>query len=152
MSKKISTSLAAIAACALFACADGEAPADTSTTSDTDQTEPTPLSNEGRDPGPRTADDRGSIESANGASARAISFNHPEPHGLTIPALDLSSGRAHTYELSLGGGALGELHTHAVSLTADQLSVLRDGGELIVESGAGGSKGAHTHTVTISRR
>lgn len=152
MSKTFTTGLAAIAACALFACAGGEDVVDTSTASEA--TEPTtPLSDDdGRDDGPRTADGREQLESANGATARAISFNHPQPHGLLIPALDLSSGRLHNYQLSLGGGALGERHTHGITLTADQLSVIGDGGEVTVESGVGGSKGAHTHAVTISRR
>ena len=150
MSKAIMTGLAAVAACALFACANGDEAADTTTTAN-DQTEPTPLSDD-REPAPRTADEREKLESANGATARAISFNHPEPHTLTIPALDLSGVRGATYQLSLGGGALGELHTHEVVLTGDQLSAIRDGAELNIESGVGGSKGAHTHTVTISRR
>jgi hypothetical protein len=55
-------------------------------------------------------------------------------------------------QLSLGGGALGELHTHDVDLDAQQLAAIRDGAELTVESGVGGSKGAHTHSVTIARR
>jgi hypothetical protein len=153
MSKAFTTGLAAFAACALFACAGGGMVTDGSSdpSTDTDNTEPTLLSDETRDT-PRTADDRDQLESANGATARAISFNHPEPHTLTIPALDLASGRAHTYQLSLGGGALGELHTHDVVLSPAALSQLRDGAELNVESGVGGSKGAHTHTVTISRR
>lgn len=152
MSKAFTMGLSTIAACALFACAEGEGAVDTSSTSDTTPTEPTPLSDEGREQGPRTADDRDQIASANGASARAISFNHPEPHTLIVPALDLQSGRLHIYQLTLGGGALGELHTHDVTLTGEQLAILRDGGEVSVESGAGGSKGIHTHTVTIARR
>jgi hypothetical protein len=151
MSKAFTTGLATIAACALFACADGNTDVDTSTTSDTNPVEPTPLSDD-REEGPRTADDRGQIASANGASASAISFNHPEPHTLLVPALDLQSGRTHVYQLTQGGGALGELHTHDVTLSGEQLSILRDGGEVSVESGAGGSKGLHTHTVTIARR
>jgi hypothetical protein len=151
MSKAFSMGLVAIAACALVACADGDDVVDTSTANDTDQTEPTLFRDDNAE-APRTADKREQLESANGATARAISFNHPEPHALVIPALDLWSGRDGTFYLSEGGGALGELHTHAVSLTRDQLSAIRDGAELSVESGVGGSKGAHTHTVTISRR
>jgi hypothetical protein len=151
MSKAFSMGFAAIAACALFACADGDDVVDTSTASDTDQTEPT-LFRDDKEETPRTADEREQLASANGATARAISFNHPEPHTLTIPALDLSSGRGGKFSLTLGGGALGERHTHDVMLSRDQLSAIRDGAELSVESGAGGSKGAHTHTVTISRR
>jgi hypothetical protein len=143
--------LVAIAACALVACADGDAVVDTSTSSDTDETEPT-LFRDDKPNAPRTADSREQLETANGASALAISFNHPEPHALVIPALDLSSGRDGTFYLSEGGGALGELHTHAISLTRDQLAAIGDGAELNVESGVGGSKGAHTHTVTIARR
>lgn len=152
MSKAFTTGLAAIAACALFACAGGDEVAETSTASDTTQTEPTLFSENNGPETPRTADEREQLESANGASARVISFNHPEPHGLVIPALDLSSGRLHNYQLSLGGGALGERHTHGITLTPEQLSVIRDGGDVTVESGVGGSKGAHTHTVTFSRR
>lgn len=152
MTKAFTTGLAALAACALFACSDGDM-VGTSTDTDTDGTEPTLFAgeNEGEN-GPRTSDDRDELASANGAVARSISYNHPEPHTLTITALDLASGRAGVFHLSLGGGALGERHTHDVELSALQLSTLRDGAELIVESGVGGAKGAHTHTVTISRR
>ena len=149
MGKAIMTGLAAVAACALFACASGDDVVDTA--NDTNTTDPSPLSDD-RAPAPRTADERETLESANGATARSISYNHPEPHTLTIPALDLASARGGTYQLSLGGGALGELHTHDVALTGAQLSAIRDGAELNIESGVGGSKGAHTHTVTISRR
>ena len=152
MSNAITMSLAALAACALFACADGSDDG-SSTTSETSPNEPTALIDEngGQARGPRTTDQREDLESANGAAARAISYNHPEPHTLSITALELSSGRAGVFELSLGGGALGELHTHQVMLDAQQLAAIRDGAELSVESGAGGSK-AHTHTVTIGRR
>jgi hypothetical protein len=151
MSKAFTSSLAAIAASALFACAGGDEVVETSTASETN--EPTLFSDDtGAGDTPRTADEREQLESANGAVARAITFNHPEPHALTIPALDLSSGRSVTYHLSLGGGALGERHSHDVVLTRDELSAIRDGAALSVESGVGGSKGAHTHTVTISRR
>lgn len=151
MNKAIMTGLAAVTACALFACASGDDVVDTGTADDTSTTEPSPLSDD-RARGPRIADERETLESANGATARSISFNHPEPHTLTIPALDLASGRGGTYQLSAGGGALGELHSHDVVLSGDQLSQIRDGAELEIESGVGGSKGAHTHTVTISRR
>lgn len=151
MSKAFTMSLAALAACALFACADGSEEA--STTSETAPNEPTALIDEngGEAQGPRTTDRREDLESANGAAARAISYNHPEPHTLSISALELSSGRGGVFELTLGGGALGERHTHQITLDGQQLSAIRDGAELTVESGAGGSQ-AHTHTVTIGRR
>lgn len=151
MTKAITTVLAAIAACAMFACGKGTV-ADSSTETVADGTEPTLFSDENADDEPRIADERGDLASANGAVARAISYNHPEPHSLTIPALDLQSGRNGVYVLSLGGGAYGERHTHDVELSALQLSMLRDGAELTVESGVGGARGAHTHTVTIARR
>lgn len=152
MTKAITTWLAAIAACAMFACGDDGMVGESSTESDTDGTEPTLFSGENADEEPRTADEREQLASANGAVARAISHNHPEPHTLTIPALDLQSGRKVVHHLSLGGGAHGELHTHTVELSALQLSTLRDGAELTVESGVGGARGAHTHTITITRR
>lgn len=153
MSKAFTRGLAAIAACTMLACAGGDEVVDTSTTTDTNGTEPTLFSGENdRAEGPRIADDREDLASANGAIARSISYNHTEPHSLVIPALDLERGRKGVFYLTLGGGALGERHTHDVSLSAEQLSILRDGGELTVESGVGGARGAHTHTVTIGRR
>jgi hypothetical protein len=154
MSKAFTAALAALAACALFGCMGGGMVTDGSSepTTDKDGTDPTLFSGDSvAQEGPRTADEREQLENANGAVARSISYNHPEPHALTIPALDLSSGRGGVYQLSLGGGALGELHTHDVTLSAQQLSMIRDGAELSVDSAAGGQH-AHTHTVTIARR
>lgn len=153
MSKAFMTGFATLAACALFACAGGESVDQTTEPSkETNATEPTLLADNPSEDAPRVADEREDLASANGATARAISYNHPQPHTLTISALDLASGRGGTFYLSEGGGALGKVHTHEIVFTAQQLSELRDGAELTVESGAGGLGGAHTHTVTVSRR
>ena len=71
MSKAITMSLAALAACALFACADGSDEG-ASTTSETSPNEPTALIDDNGGPaeGPRTTDQREDLESANGATAR----------------------------------------------------------------------------------
>lgn len=153
MSRAFTTGFTALAACALFACAGGDVDGSTESSTDTEATEPTLFTDDNAKEGPRTADEREQLANANGATARAISYNHPvEPHTLAIPALDLASGRGGVFQLSQGGGALGDFHTHDVVLSGEQLSAIRDGAELNIESGAGGSKGAHTHTVTISRR
>jgi hypothetical protein len=154
MSKAFTAALAALAACALFGCSGGGLVTDGSTepSTETDGTEPALFSGETESAnGPRNPDQRDELALANGAIARSISYNHPEPHALTIPALDLSSGRNGVYQLSLGGGAHGELHTHDVTLSAHELSIIRDGAEVTIESGAGGMH-AHTHSVTIGRR
>ncbi len=144
--------LAAVAACGLFACASeggSEEP-----TTEQSRTEPTLLAGEGA----TADDDRGAVDDgrdiarATGASARAISFNHPEPHTLVIPARDLSELRGGRYVLTAGGGALGELHTHEVDVSAQELAEIADGAEITFESTAGGPRGGHTHYVTISRR
>lgn len=87
-------------------------------TTERSATEPTLLADETV----KAGDDRGAssdgrdIERANGASARAISFNHPEPHTLVIPALDLAELRGGRHPLTAGGGALGG-HTHLVTIS-----------------------------------
>lgn len=149
----ITRTLAALAACGLFACADGASSGEPTT--EGSATEPTLLSDESTkaDDGRKgAADDGHDIARAMGATARSISFNHPEPHTLVIPALDLIEGRGGRYTLTAGGGALGELHTHDVDITPEQLSEIADGAEITFESSVAGSRGGHTHFVTISRR
>jgi len=156
MSKAFTTGLTVLAACALFGCSGGGYVTDSSEPPSTssDGTEPTLFAGDTTSPSedPRVADDRGDLAKANGAVARVITFNHPTPHELVIPATDMISGRDGTFTLSHGGGAFGVMHTHDVTLTARQLGQIADGAMITVESTPGGAGGAHTHSVTIVRR
>lgn len=107
--------LAVLSTCALLACANEGAPTRRRRSA-------ARRSRRLADETVKAGDDRGAssdgrdIARANGASARAISFNHPEPHTLVIPALDLAELRGGRHALTAGGGALGG-HTHLVTIS-----------------------------------
>lgn len=157
MSKAFTTGLAALAACTLFACAGGGMVTDSSSepSTETNGNEPTLFTGDNGGAAaqdPNATNDGRDRAIANGAVARSITFNHPTPHELVIPATDMISGKDGTFALTNGGGAFGVMHSHEVTLTARQLAQIADGASLTVETTPGGAGGAHTHTVTIAKR
>ena len=145
------SALVLLATCGLFACA-AEGTTD-DTTTDKSANEPTLFSGERdttADDG-RSASDLGDLSRATGATARIITYNHPAPHSLAIPMIDLAKGKGGIYAMTEGGGAYGELHQHTVTVSAQELSQIADGASLTFESSVGG-KNPHTHTVTVAKR
>lgn len=71
-----------------------------------------------------------------------ITIGENHGHRVTITEQQLDKGEAVTLTLTEGGG-----HTHSVSLSAEQVRTIADGGTVSVEST---SDSFHTHTVTFS--
>lgn len=75
-----------------------------------------------------------------GAGTSNITGNHG--HTLTIPRADLDSAANKTYTLSAGNG-----HTHTVTFTPAQLTLMKNGGSATVTSS---NDAGHDHDVTAS--
>ena len=71
----------------------------------------------------------------------AIADNHPTPHSAIIKKASIDAGGA--IDLDIQGAAN---HTHTVSLTADQMALIKAKGMVTVTSTSGGSD-PHTHSV-----
>lgn len=69
-----------------------------------------------------------------------IAGNHG--HVLTVPQADVDAGTPRDYDIRGSAG-----HTHTVSLSAADFTLLQTSGSVIVMSSAGGG---HDHMVTIS--
>jgi hypothetical protein len=69
-----------------------------------------------------------------------ISSNHG--HRLTVPQADVDAGTARDYDIRGSAG-----HTHTVSLSAADFTLLQTSGSVIVTSSAGGG---HEHMVTVN--
>ena len=75
-----------------------------------------------------------------GAGTSNITGNHG--HTLTIPRVDLDSATSKTYTLAAGNG-----HTHTVTFTPAQLTLMKSGGSATVTSS---TDAGHEHHVTAS--
>jgi hypothetical protein len=75
---------------------------------------------------------------ANGTNI-SIGTNHG--HTLTVPVADLNAGVDKTYDI-MGSS----IHTHSVTITAAQFTMLKANTSIMVTSTVGS---AHTHVVTV---
>ncbi len=89
-----------------------------------------------------TGDSTGAAGGCEGGEDPGITIGTNHGHALVVPLADVMAGAEATYDI-MGTS----MHTHSVTLSAEDMTTLGGGGEVTVVSGDGGG---HTHEVTVS--
>jgi hypothetical protein len=89
-------------------------------------------------------DNPASSQGGNGDVTGFISENHPSPHKAVITKAMVDAGGAIDLDITGSAG-----HSHTVSLTADQMALIKSKLHVMLDSSAGGSD-SHKHMVMFN--